>query len=233
MAVAPRKPPATVSRAPSSAIAKRGSAARALHSALRRGGVGPPVNGVFDVNERCIEMLVNAAREERAGSFALVADLRELLKSLDPAMRQRAARCAFLLADMELGNGDWWHVAHTHPTQPIRTPPWRGSFPRPSAIQLARATLLLAWNSLRVDPATTQILLGLTTPVAEVIVALRLDEIDRIARTRFRHIRPRWDDRPAVWQRLLIAAQKGDEELLTEFNLHALQLLIGELIPAS
>lgn len=183
------------------------------------------------MNARCIEMLVNAARDERGCTFALVADLRELFKSLDPATRQRAARCAFLLSDLELSNADWWHVAHNHPAQPIRTPPWRASFPRPSAIQLARATLLLAWNSLQVEPPTAQVLLGITTPVAEVIANLQFDEIDPIARARYRHVRPRWDDRPAVWRRLLLAAQTADESLLTEFNLHALQLLTGELLP--
>jgi hypothetical protein len=176
-------------------------------------------------------MLVNAARDERSSTFALVANLRELFRSLDPAMRQRAARCTFLLSDLELGNPDWWHIAHNHPAQPIRTPLWRASFPRPSAIQLARATLLLAWNSLQVEPTIAQVLLGIATPVAAVIANMPFDEIDPIARTRFRHVGPRWDDRPAVWRQLLLAAQTGDDGLMMEFNQHALQLLTGEFLP--
>lgn len=39
-----------------------------------------------------------------------------------------------------------------------------------------------------------------------------------------------WDDRPAVWRRLLPAAQSDDAKLLGAVNLHALQLLTGELL---
>ena len=192
---------------------------------------GSPLPGVYEVNLRCIEMLVNAARMEEERSFALVTELREPLKSLDPTMRQWAARCGLCLVDMELGNVNWWHIARHHPSQPIRTPPWRGSFPRPSAIQLAHRALLLAWNSLRTDPATAQVLLGMTEPVAEIILNLTLDEIVHIAQARFRHVRPRWDDRPATWRRLVLAAQTADADLLHEFNVQALQLLTGDFIP--
>jgi hypothetical protein len=176
-------------------------------------------------------MLVNAARTEQDRSFALVTDLRDLLKSLDPNMRERAARCALCLVDMELGNDNWWQIARHHPSQPIRTPPWRGSFPRPSAIQLARALLFFARSSLRTDAATTQSLLGMTAPVAQTVLTLSIDDIDRIAQARFRHVRPRWDDQPAAWRRLVLGAQTGDEDLLHEFSVQGLQLLTGDFIP--
>jgi hypothetical protein len=66
--------------------------------------------------------------------------------------------------------------------------------------------------------------------VSELIAGLKFDEIDRIAHKRFRHVRPRWDDRPAVWRRLLLAAHSDDAKLLGAVNLHALQLLTGELL---
>jgi hypothetical protein len=190
-----------------------------------------PLQGSYEVNERCIEMLVNAARHEQGKSFALVSELRELLKSADPSIRQRAARRAFLLVDMEFGNADFWHVACSHPAQQLKTPLWRGSFPRGSAIRLAHATLMLAWNSLRTDPATARVLFGMAQSVSQLIAGLKFDEIDRIAHKRFRHVRPRWEDRPAVWRRLLLAAQSDDEKLMGAVNLHALQLLTGELLP--
>jgi hypothetical protein len=191
-----------------------------------------PLRGSYEVNERCLEMLVSAARHEQGRPFALVSELRELLKSADPLTRQRAARRTFLLVDMEFANDDWWHAARSYASQQMRTPPWRGSFPRTSGIQLARATLLFAWNSLRAspDPATVRLLLGMTPRASEVITNLRFEEIDRIAQKHFRHVRPRWDDRPAVWRRLLLAAQSADEKLMGAFNLHGLQLLAGELL---
>ena len=191
-----------------------------------------PLRGSYEVNERCLEMLVSATRHEQDRPFALVSELRELLKSTVPATRQRAARRTFLLVDMEFANEDWWHAVRSYPSHQMRTPPWRGSFPRASGIPLARATLLLAWNSLRASPdqASVRLLLGMTPRVSEVITNLRFDEIDRIAQKRFRHVRPRWDDRPAVWRRLLLAAQSDDEKLMGAFNLHGLQLLAGELL---
>jgi hypothetical protein len=196
MAVASRErhPPKT--RAPSAPSAT--SAPLPPYPTLRRSNSGPPLNGFHEVNERCIEMLVSTARHAETQSFALVSELRELLKSANPSMRQRAARVSFLLVDMEFGNPDFWHVVCSHPGLQLRTPLWRGSFPRGSAIQLAHATLMLAWNSLRSDPATTRILLGMGQSVSALIAGLKFGEIDRIAHKRFRHVRPRWDDRPAV-----------------------------------
>jgi hypothetical protein len=189
-----------------------------------------PLYGAHEVNERCIELLVNAARHEQPRPFPLVSELRELLKAADPAVRRRAARRSFLLVDLEFGNPDWWHTARNHPSQQMRTPLWWGCFPRAAAIQLARATLMLAWNNLRADPAAAPVLLGMAAPVSEMIASLRFDEVDRIAHKRFRNVRPRWDDRPAVWRRLLLAAQTEDERLMTAFNVHALQLLAGGLL---
>jgi hypothetical protein len=188
--------------------------------------------GVFEVNERCLEMLVNAARHEVKASFGLVGELRELLKATDPPVRQRAAARTFLLVDMEFGNADWWRGAGSQLSQQVRLPGWRGSFPRASATQLARSTLLLAWNSLRAarDPQSARLLLGMSAEVSDLIASLRLDQIDRIAQKRFRFVRPRWEDRPAVWRRLLLAAQTQDSKLMGEFNLHALRLLAGELM---
>jgi hypothetical protein len=36
-----------------------------------------------------------------------------------------------------------------------------------------------------------------------------------------------------VWRRLLLAAQAEDEKLMGEFNLHGVQLLVGELLTPS
>jgi hypothetical protein len=43
------------------------------------------------VNERCIELLVNAARSESTAAFPLVRQLRDALKMSDPEIRRRAA----------------------------------------------------------------------------------------------------------------------------------------------
>jgi len=186
--------------------------------------------GFYEVNERCIEMLVNAARHDIRRKFALVAELRELLLRLDPRMRQRAAAHPFLLVDLEFSNIDWWRAAGTYGTQSLRLPLWRGAFPRASAVQLAVSTLMLAWNSLRTDPSSARVLLGMTLPVSEIIADFRFEDIDRIARKRFAYARPRWEDRPRTWRRLLAAAQTHDPKAMGAFRLHAVQLLAGDLL---
>src|SRR5207244_2358773 len=113
------------------------------------------------------------------------------------------------------------------PDRKWRTAAWRGSFPRRSAVPLARATLMLAWHSLRADPETACVLLGMSPPVADLISALPLAEIDRIADRGFRHVQPRWHDRPAVWRNLLLAAQTSNPGAMRDFNLHGVQLMTG------
>ena len=132
---------------------------------------------------------------------------------------------------MELGNANWWHIARQSPCPADTNAPLARLISSSFGYPARTRALLLAWNSLRTDPATAQVLLGMTEPVAEMILNLTLDEIVRIAQARFRHVRPRWDDRPATWRRLVLAAQTADADLLHEFNVQALQLLTGDFIP--
>src|SRR4029077_13858496 len=98
-----------------------------------------------------------------------------------------------------------WRGAKECPTRPTYIAPWRGAFPRYTGTQLARATLMLAWHTARSDRHLT-FLLGLTPEVAAIIADLSLSEIFQISDARFKHARPRWEDRPAVWRRLFMVA---------------------------
>ena len=199
---------------------------------LRRSDSGSPLPAAREVNERCIDMLVHAARHERR-SFELVAELREQFALTTPLTRRRVADRAFLLVDMHFRDHEWWDCAVHRPAVAMRNPPWHGSFPRLTGAHLVRATLIQAWNGLRTDPATACVLFGMVPAVAKIIAALRFDDIDRIAQKHFGHVRPRWDDRPAVWRKLLFAAQANEEDAMGDFNLHGLQLLTGELLAGS
>jgi len=140
--------------------------------------------GAFEVNERCLELLVHAARRESKGSFRLVGELRELLKTADPGVRRRAACRSFLLVDMEFGNSDWWRGAGSHLSQYARLPHWGRSFPPGSGTQLARAALLVAWNSLRAagDPETARVLLGIRSIASRRSASASSDRDGRTAR---------------------------------------------------
>jgi len=184
-----------------------------------------------EANERCIQMLVHAARAGATDTFPLVNHLRPHLRGLAPDVRARAARMALLLVDMQLSDAAWWTHVRSHPTRPCPWPPARGSFPRASAVPLGRATLMLAWHSVRSDPVGS-LLLGVSPEVARVIATFSLTELDRVVERRFRYVRPRWEDRPAVWRALLLSAQRGDARRTREVNLRAIQLMTGDLLVA-
>jgi len=132
---------------------------------------------------------------------------------------------------MEFTNLPWWEAIRKHPGRASAQPVRQGSFPRASAMQLGRATLMLVWHSLRAD-GRTACLFGITPAVAEVIAAFSLTEMDRILEGRFRHVRPRWEDRPAVWYQLLLAAQSPDLRRARDASLPVLQLVTCELLAA-
>jgi hypothetical protein len=189
-----------------------------------------PLQEVQRVNQRCIEMLTQAARKARREMSPLAVELRAVLLELTPEMRARAACHTFLLVDMELANADLWRRFKTHPTRTEATPTGRETFPRATAIQLARATLVLAWYGVRTDRHGAKLLLGMSAAVSDIIASLSLVEIDRIAERQFRHVRPRWEDRPDLWLKLLSASQTPDIRQARDVNLRGLQLIVGAIV---
>ena len=184
---------------------------------------------LYEINERCLELLVSAARTD-CPTLPLVCYLRELLCSAMPDTLARAAHRPLLLIDMQLTNGELWRAATDRPVRrPTRRPASQGAFSRPVAVQLARAALGLAWHTAHAAPHEIW-LLGMTTDVADAIAQLGVTELDSAAERYFKHLRPRWEDRPAVWRRLLLSAQSEEIRRTRDFNLYGIQLLTAELL---
>ena len=194
-------------------------------------GSGFSFGSIHEVNERCLELLVYAARSERIPPFSLVFPNRDLLLQMTPELRKRAAARAFLLVDFEFRNIDWWTAVRQFPEKQFRGTAWRNPFPRRSAIPLTRATLMLAWQAIRTAGEKARIVLGMADRVAEIIGDLQLTELDRIAERRHRHLEPRWADRPAVWRSLLSVASAPDWAATKRVDAYGLQLLTGDLVP--
>lgn len=193
-----------------------------------------PRQEVQRVNQRCIEMLTQAARIARPEMSPLVSDLREDLLQMTPERRVRAARRTFLLVDMELGNTDLWRRFKSHPARIEPVLKGCGTFPRAAAVQLARDTLILAWYGVRADCHGARLLLGLSAAVSDIIAGLSLTDINRIAERQFRYVRPRWEDRPDLWFNLLSSSQTHDIRRARDVNLRGLQLIVGAIVaPAS
>ena len=158
-------------------------------------------------------------------------ELRELWTLLDESALARLAQLPYLLADMRFRDERWWQSGRRSPATGLvlRVDP----FPRSAAIALTRAVLILAWNGLRSNPEAACVLYGINVGVARFLVRLTLDEIDNISRKHFRVVRPRWEDRPAVWRELILAAQGGEPFPMRTCNLHALRLLTGEILESA
>lgn len=190
----------------------------------------PELEPLYAVNARCIEMLVQAARGDRPSTLPLVQAIRDELRAMTPEARSRAAKCPVLLVDMQFANFDGWRFNKERSPRPGRVPAWRGTFPRAAGAHLARVTLMLAWHLVRLDQQMACLFLGMTPAVAGVLAALSVTEVLQVAEVRFRHARPRWEDRPGVWRRLILAAESGDMRKVRDFDVYSVQLITGELL---
>jgi hypothetical protein len=182
---------------------------------------------VHELNHQCIELLVRAAWSE-SPDLPLARQFRASLRNLNPESRLRAAHRAFLLVDIEFMNRDWWKEARRSgsKTVGVRRP---AHFPKTAAVQLGRASISLLRHSIH-SLGVEASLLGAHPGVLEIIASLSLTEIDRLAERRFRDVRPRWEDRPALWQKLIQSAASPDIRLTRDLDLTGLHLLVSDLL---
>jgi hypothetical protein len=210
-----------------------------IHDAPREHALAPPrdradcrYRPIYQINEQCIDLLVEAARRETHPAPGLVVVLRTLLLRMTPQMRTQAAQRALLLVDMGFRDVGWWKDARREPRRGSRTPIGPDPLPTRAALNLARSSLVLAWHSIQANPMAAGLMLGISRPVASVISSLSLTDLEHIAEKRFRRLRPRWEDRPGLWRQLLLSVEATDFRKEREFNLRALQLAAGELFVA-
>src|SRR5690348_10552867 len=83
-------------------------------------GSGFSFNSIHEVNERCLELLVYAARAEHIPSFSVLFPIRDLFLKMTPELRKRASAHAFLLTDFEFRNADWWTAVRQFPEKQFR-----------------------------------------------------------------------------------------------------------------
>jgi hypothetical protein len=187
---------------------------------------------VHALNERCLELLVNVARNDRQRtSLAIVNQDRDLWRSLNATARKRAARTPFLLVDVRFQDAEWWRLAkNPRPSSRSRLTLCE-AFNGKTAGELMRETLMLAWSTVAFERGCASILFGMTPAVTGTIAELGPQDVERIAARHSRNLRPRWEDFPVFWGKLLAAARDGDEEALHEIHLHGTQLIGSELLP--
>jgi len=180
-----------------------------------------------EVNGRLIDLLTTAAEDPDELRLPLATQLRDILHGMDPAARGRAAACPYLLVDAGFQDVMRWSraAAETEPIDVILP-----CFAHAQAIALSHMTLVLAWTLVHTNTAGAGILLGVSPACAEIIADLRLQELQRIATDYCGWARPRWENRPEVWRRMLTTARATDTSSLDNLGLQGLQLFFGDLL---
>jgi hypothetical protein len=181
---------------------------------------------VYELNLQCVELLVKAA-SMAVPELPLARQFQGPLQNLSQDARARIAQQSFLLADMRLTRPDWWDSALKSPSR-ASIVLVRPAFSKASAIQLGRATITLLRHSTHIF-GLEACLLGAHPSVLKSISALSLSEIDRVTERNFPQVRPRWENRPAFWQKLLQAAAGNDVRRKRDLCLTGLQLLGSEI----
>jgi hypothetical protein len=152
-------------------------------------------------------------------------------RALGEAARQRLAHCPFLVVDGAFARPELWAslprvgVHEALPT--VAAPQPRG----PLATPLLRRVLLFAWHLARANRLAARIALGMSAPCAGLVAACRFADLEALAERRPEWIRPRWDNRPEVWQAWLAAAAEESPRALENLQLWGLQMLAAEVLP--
>lgn len=197
--------------------------------------LGSALEAVQGLNERCLlllRLLAQGAEGPAPQAPPFLMTLASRFRRLDPATIPDAARQTFLLVDFAFRRPTVWNEVLAGHCPPLRFPPILGQTYSGTLVSLARGTVLLAHNVCRHHPAHAGLLLGLDPGVATGIATLRLHDLERFAETHPEYLRFRWEDRPAVWRRLLQAASSHDPALRAQFHLYGMQLMAGDLASA-
>jgi hypothetical protein len=190
---------------------------------------------VYALSEHCLQVLWRQVTEEgpafpECDTLEMRAACKKLWFDLDEAARRLAAKCPFLLIDMRTKKKKSWREvvdgASSTDGKSSDASIFPAEFPRESSAE----TLTLAWHTTRSDARIASQVLGLAPGVVGIIASLGPREIQRIAARHNQQLRPRWESNPAFWEQLLRIAVSGNAASLSEFHLHGLQLLGGDLL---
>ena len=151
-------------------------------------------------------------------------------RALSETARARLARCPFLLVDVGAAQPQLWSNLPrlgVHEAQPVSVLlAQRG----PLATPLLRRVLLFAWHLARANRLAARITLGMSAPCAVLVAACRFADLEALAERRPAWIRPRWHDRPEVWQAWLGAAAEESPRGLENLQLWGLQMLAADVL---
>ena len=186
---------------------------------------------ICDINEQCLQMLVEVARGNPSSADPFLREILALTATLNSQALATAARFPFLLLDFGFNEPTWWRGITSVSDDPAAELTWLTPFPRAATTKLARAITMLAWHTVRTDTEASVVLLGITSDVASILKSLHLHHIDNLAERHASRVRLRWSEQPGVWRQLFACAKSTEVEKAHEFVLHALQLTAAGAFP--
>jgi hypothetical protein len=181
---------------------------------------------VFELNRQCIDLLVTAAAAETP-ELRLARQFQGPLRRLSLDARGRLAQQFYLLVDIRFTDHAWWRAALKHPTSaPLSA---QAAFPKTPAIQIGRAAVLFLRHATELFGAEASFF-GAHPSVLQSLSNMSLNEVDRLIDRFFKEVRPRWENRPAVWQSLIQSASTSSLRAKRDVDLRGLQLLVSQIL---
>jgi hypothetical protein len=182
-----------------------------------------------ELNEQCLELLVQQASVHATPVSPMLRELRQLWCRLDADSRKRAAACPYLLVDAGFADPYRWRWVGRHRVEDREPNAFASFFTVPGISKLAHQVFTNAWYMARTQPAGVPLFLGMPAACAALIRTCSMRQITELAEQHAGWLRPRWSGRVAVWRELLLAAISGDEVALEKARLQGVQLLATEL----
>lgn len=193
------------------------------HGSEDRNALSKPV---YELNRQCIDLLVKAASAETP-ELRLARQFQGPFRTITSEGRAKVAQQFYLLVDIRFTDPVWWTSALKHPSgTPVSPLP---AFPRASAIQIGRAAIMLLRHATHVFGLEAS-LLGAHPQVLQILTPLSLSDLDRFLDRFFKEVRPRWEQRPALWQGLIQSASTPDLRMKRDLDLKGLHLLASQIL---
>ena len=186
---------------------------------------------IYQFNERCFDVLVDAATSRAAETtLAILIELRELWAGLGPEARSRLAKMPFVVVEAHFGDERWWRRTAESKERATDAQRTQNGLPPDLADHLMHETLMFAWQMARWDATVALMSFGMPPSVTPVIAALTPHQIRAIATRESGSLQIRWSGNVPFWRDLLIAAQAAKHEKLAALHLEAKLLLCGHVI---
>jgi hypothetical protein len=184
-----------------------------------------------ELNLECLELLAAQSRAVSRRDFPL-GEAIALWNGFDSEARSRAVDYPYLLFNAGFADPQRWRQTTKAQVNEDRDEPYETFFTVPGAVQVAHEIFVHAWSAVREHPTNAMLTLGMHPQCAKLIAAHTPVSLHRAVERHWSWLRPRWLDRPQIWQELLLGGLEGGETRARAF-VHGLRLVTAEIAAAT